>query len=140
MGISKDMKYTALYWALRFMETELDVHTKSYNGYNITIYTEEQAVDFGSKIKCNGKYPLTSHKSFVVLACVDRLLTDGYLPEQITLGSDHDIEIDGKTFIDCVAWDDYTCRINDVAITYTSRLVSGLSPPYFSLYRSILCL
>ena len=97
-------------------------------------------MDFGSKIKCNGKYPLTSHKSFVVLACVDRLLTDGYLPEQITLGSDHDIEIDGKTFIDCVAWDDYTCRINDVAITYTSRLVSGLSPPYFSLYRSILCL
>ena len=55
MGISKDMKYTALYWALRFVETELDVHTKSYNGYNITIYAEEQAVDFGSKIKCNGK-------------------------------------------------------------------------------------
>ena len=24
--ISKDMKYTALYWALRFVETELDDH------------------------------------------------------------------------------------------------------------------
>ena len=54
MGISKDMKYTALYWALRFIETEIDVHKKSYNGYDITIYAEEQAVDFGSKIKCVG--------------------------------------------------------------------------------------
>ena len=95
MGISKDMKYTALYWALRFVETELDVHKKSYNGYEVTIYAEGQEVDFGSKIKCNGKYPLITHKSFVVLECVDRLLTDGYLPEQITLGLDHDIEIDG---------------------------------------------
>ena len=84
MGISKDMKYTALYWALRFVETELDVHKKSYNGYEVTIYAEGQEVDFGSKIKCNGKYPLITHKSFVVLECVDRLLTDGYLPEQIT--------------------------------------------------------
>lgn len=24
--ISKDMKYTALYWALRFVENQLDVH------------------------------------------------------------------------------------------------------------------
>ena len=126
MGISKDMKYTALYWALRFVETELDVHTKNYNGYNITIYADEQLVDFGGKIRCNGRYPLTSHKSFVVLECVDRLLTKGYLPEQITLGLDHDIEIDGKTFIDCVAWDDYCHDTHVVGITYTSRLVSGL--------------
>ena len=40
MGISKDMKYTALYWALRFVDTELDVHKKSYNGYEVTIYAE----------------------------------------------------------------------------------------------------
>ena len=126
MGISKDMKYTALYWALRFVENELDVHTKSYNGYNITIYAEEQAVDFGSKIKCSGKYPLTTHKSFVVLECVDRLLTDGCLPEQIALGADHDIVIDGETVIDCVAWDDYCHDIHSTGITYTSRLVSGL--------------
>ena len=30
--IAKDMKYTALYWALRFHETAEDVHVKSYNG------------------------------------------------------------------------------------------------------------
>ena len=126
MGISKDMKYTALYWALRFVETELDVHTKSYNGYNITIYAEEQLVDLGGKIRCNGRYPLTSHKSFVVLECVDRLLTDGYMPEQITLNDEHDILIDGNIAIDCVAWDDYCYDVRGTGITYTSRLVSGL--------------
>ena len=126
MGISKDMKYTALYWALRFVETELDIHKKSYNGYEVTIYAEEQAVDFGRKIQCNGKYPLTSHKSFVVLECVDRLLTDGYEPEQIVLNAGSDIVIDGKIAIDCVAWDDYACKTNEATITYTSRLVSGL--------------
>ena len=30
MAISMDMKYTALYWALRFVENELDVHVKEY--------------------------------------------------------------------------------------------------------------
>ena len=126
MGISKDMKYTALYWVLRFVETELDIHRKSYNGYDITIYAEEQAVDFGERIKCKGRYPLTSHKSFVVLECVDRLLTDGYEPERIVLSAGSDIIIDGKIAIDCVAWDDYACKANETTITYTSRLVSGL--------------
>ena len=126
MCISKDIKYTALYWARRFVETELDVHTKSYNGYNITIYAEEQLVDFGGKIRCNGRYPLTSHKAFVVLECVDRLLTDGYRPEQNPLDGNHDIEIDGETFIDCVAWDDYCHDTHGVGITYSSSLVSGL--------------
>ena len=126
MGISKDMKYTALYWALRFVETELDIHKKSYNGCVITIYAEDQVVDFGKRIKCKGRYPLTSHKSFVVLECVDRLLTDGYEPEQIVLNAGSDIVIDGKIAIDCVAWDDYACKTNEATITYTSRLVSGL--------------
>ena len=37
MAISMDMKYTALYWALRFVENELDVHVKEYSGYKIII-------------------------------------------------------------------------------------------------------
>ena len=82
-------------------------------------------MDFGGKIRCNGRYPLTSHKSFVVLECVDRLLT-GYMPEQITLNDEHDIVIDGNIAIDCVAWDDYCHDTHGVGITYTSRLVSGL--------------
>ena len=89
--ISKDMKYTALYWALRFVENQLDVHEKSYNGYKVTIYAEKHYVDFGEKIKNGRRFELNSHKSFVVLECVDRLLTQGYLPEQIAINDFFDI-------------------------------------------------
>lgn len=134
MGISLDMKYTALYWALRFVEKELDVHTKSYNGYEVTIYAEDQYVDFGDKINGIRKYPLTEHEGFVVLECVDRLFNEGYLPEEITICKGHIITIKkGKRrfIIECQAWDGYR-GIGDVAmdfdyeIIYTSRLVSGL--------------
>ena len=43
MAISMDMKYTALYWALRFVENELDVHVKEYSGYKIIIDAEKQS-------------------------------------------------------------------------------------------------
>ena len=48
--ISMDMKYTALYWALRFLENDLDTHTKVYHGYPITIEAERQTVDYGKEI------------------------------------------------------------------------------------------
>lgn len=51
MAISMDMKYTALYWALRFVENELDVHVKDYSGYKIIIDAEKQSVNYGGKIK-----------------------------------------------------------------------------------------
>ena len=130
--ISMDMKYTALYWALRYEETALDVHEKSYNGYTVTIYAEKQYVDFGKKINGCRKYPLTSHKSFVVLECLDRLLCDGYTPEQIVIDENDDVIIDTKIAITCFAWNDYgapdfkerSCDRTEIA--YTSRLVSGL--------------
>lgn len=132
--ISKDMKYTALYWALRFIENDLDIHKKSYNGYEITIYAEKQYVDFGNRIKGVREYPLITHESFVVLECVDRLLEMGYVPEEITIGSHSNITIckNNKTiWIECEDWDSYK-GVGDVAmdfdyeIVYTSRLVSGL--------------
>ena len=131
--ISKDMKYTALYWALRFVENQLDVHEKSYNGYKVTIYAEKHYVDFGEKIKNGRRFELNSHKSFVVLECVDRLLTQGYLPEQIAIDDFFDIYLEtksGNVGIYCEAWDDYGGGIGqDFAgyeVFYTSRLVSGL--------------
>ena len=108
--ICKDMKYTALYWALRFFEVEEDVHVKSYNGYDVTIYADKQYVDFGEKIKNGRRYYLNSHKSFVVLECVDRLLTNGYLPEQIIISNFFDICLNTEKDhigISCSAWDDY---------------------------------
>ena len=146
--ISMDMKYTALYWALRFVENELDVHVKDYNGYKITIYANEQVVDFGDKIICEERsnfgrdvkswkrYPLDSHKSFVVLELVDRLLTNGYKPEQIKIivnNSLLDVVLDNGDYlatIHCVAWGDYNGGLEyvsaDYELAYTSRLVSGL--------------
>ena len=120
------MKYTALYWALRFIETELDVHVKSYNGYPITVYAEEQTVDLGSRIGYAGRYPLTTHRSFVALELVDRLLTEGYQPERISINGELNVVIDGKTVVDCVAWGDYRHQPDGGAVKYTSRLVSGL--------------
>ena len=145
--ISMDMKYSALYWALRFVENELDVHVKEYSGYKITIYANEQEVDFGDKIICEqivggktiqqfGKYPLNSHKSFVVLELIDRLLNNGYKPEHIKVFVDSsivDVVLDtGNCYaiIHCLAWGDYVGGLElvdaDYELTYTSRLVSGL--------------
>ena len=124
--ISMDMKYTALYWALRFVEAELDVHRKSYGEYEIAIYAEEQNADLGNRIGFNGRYPLTTHKSFVALELIDRLLTEGYAPEQISVNRDLDVVIDGRTVVECFAWGDYRHEPKAEAVRYTSRLVSGL--------------
>lgn len=106
--ISKDMKYTALYWALRFFEIEEDIYSKSYGGYNVIIDAEAQTVDYGEKIKvisCELHY-LKRHKDFVILECVDRLLASGGDPADILLdGRDGcpDIIIKGQ-HIYCEQW------------------------------------
>ena len=136
--ISMDMKYTALYWALRFVENELDVHIKDYRGYTIIIDAEKQSVNYGDKIKVlsNDLRFLKRHKDFVVLECVDRLLLKGYNPTDIVLDGREtcpDIVLNGDIEIYCEQWGkDYlsvTKEFNpteDKSILYTSRLVSGL--------------
>ncbi len=138
MAISMDMKYTALYWALRFVENELDVHVKDYSGYKIIIDAEKQSVNYGDKIKVissDAKF-LKRHKDFVVLECVDRLLLKGYDPTDIVLDGreNHpDIVLVGKIAIYCEQWGkDYSAAVKvfnpteNNSILYTSRLVSGL--------------
>lgn len=137
--ISKDMKYTALYWALRYTENKLDIHTKDYSGYQISIFADEQKVDYGKQITVNNHNQnfLNRHKDFVILECVDRLLTKGYKPYEITLcGGDNEPDIViGDIAIYCVQWgEDYesaknlaiNCGGYKAMILYTSRLVSGL--------------
>ena len=127
--IAKDMKYTALYWALRFVETELDVYIKEYGGYRVTIYADRQEVDFGKRIYCDvGHYPLKRHKDFVVLEVVDRLLSNSYKPEEIQVSEDAILTARGET-IRCEAWEDYPAakaQSDNCGTLYTSRLVSGL--------------
>ena len=133
--IAKDMKYTALYWALRFVETDLDIHEKIYDGYKIMIFADKQTVDYGKSIKItNPKLnKLVRHKDFVILECVDRLLSSGVLPDRIVLDGrdgEPDVIADGKGYY-CEQWGgDFekaksTFDIDD-GILYTSRLVSGL--------------
>ena len=135
--ISMDMKYTALYWALRFLENDLDTHTKVYHGYPITIEAERQTIDYGKEITVLSKELrfLKRHKDFVVLECVDRLLSKGYQPSDIILDGREGIAdiLVGNVKIYCVQWGkDYQTAIpgmdsmEDNSILYTSRLVSGL--------------
>lgn len=133
--ICKDMKYTALYWALRFKETTEDVYVKKYNGYPVVINAEAQMVDYGCQIKImhqTMRY-LKRHKDFVILECVDRLLQSGVSPADITLdGGDRapDILVKGQKIF-CEQWgSDYENSLSgfdqSVGMLYTSRLVSGL--------------
>lgn len=126
--IAKDMKYTALYWALRFVETELDIHIKNYGGYCVTVYADRQEVDFGDRVFHEGRYSLLRHKDFVVLELVDRLLSSGYCPEDIQVTDDAVLLAKGEP-VRCEAWEDYSAekaQVGDHETLYTSRLVSGL--------------
>ena len=135
--ISKDMKYTALYWALGFEEVDLDIYRKIYPQAQIVIDAEKQTVDYRGGIAVLGDACrfLKRHKDFVILECVDRLLKKGYAPD--------DIVVDGRTGcpdlhlkdadIICEQWGkDYREKLNifhpkkGVVVLYTSRLVSGL--------------
>ena len=133
---SEDMKYLALYWALRFIETKEDIMVKTYDGgYKITIDAENQYVDFGNRITVIGdKYlSLTNHKSFVILECVDKLLTMGYLPSEIIIDLQNEFDIyAANLYIKCFEWnhmDDsaFTPKPGTyISVKYESRLVSGI--------------
>ncbi len=137
--ISLDMKYTSLYWALRFVENKLDIHNKFYKDCEITIDAENQKVDYSNKIIVKNEVcsKLVRHKDFVILECVDRLLTKGYKPNEIILqGGENKPDIIVVNFkIYCEQWgNDFKnfsnsfeiINSNDIAMIYTSRLVSGL--------------
>ncbi|MDD4848999.1 MAG: leucine-rich repeat domain-containing protein [Bacteroidales bacterium] len=135
-----DMKYTALYWALRFVENDLDIHTKAYGDYKITINAEKQTVDYGNAIMSENN-GLFRHKDFVIFECVDRLLSKGYAPSSIKIcavGSPQDIIVLGKNSEDisiiCEQWGNdfetastsFSASDNPYSVLYTSRLASGL--------------
>ena len=131
-----DMKYLALYWALRFYETEENIMEKIYkNGYKVVIDVENQFVSFGKSITLIGAetFSLTSHKSFVVLECVDKLLMMGYSPSEIIIDLDNEFDIYAKNlYIKCFEWkhmDDSSITPKPgtfLSIKYESRLISGV--------------
>ncbi len=146
-SIAKDMKYEALYWALGFEELGKNVFTKEYtSNLKIAIYSEKQYVDFNGKLSVvNGdKLLLNSHKSFVILECLDKLLTMGYKASDIIIDLDNEYDIYCKDlYIKCYEWDhaeeDTIVFKKDVfkSISYESRLISGVIERRTSIKTSI---
>lgn len=131
LRLSKNMKYTALYWAMRFYEYAPDMYRKTYgSGFTLEIDAVAQDLRLGK-----GQHlPLTSHESFVVFELLDRLFSLGY--------GLNDVRFDGNLVwfggyeIACFVWDDEMGypAVNH-QINYKSRLVSGVLE-YVSKIRS----
>lgn len=134
-SIAKDMKYEALYWALGFEELEKGIFTKTYKcGLTAQINADNQKADFKGITIVGGNYlVLDSHKSFVVLECIDKLLSMDYLPQEIILESNNEYDVYCKDlYIKCFEWnhmEEDKVEIKKDAfksISYSSRLISGV--------------
>ena len=135
LRLTKDMKYEALYLALGFEETIKGLFIKKYNQLIVTIDVNNQCVDFENKLTIvNGDcLELKTHKSFVILECIDKLLTMGYLITEIIfdLDNEYDLYLNGL-YIKCFEWnheeEDNIVPKKDtfMSVTYSSRLVSGI--------------
>ena len=136
--ISKDFKYIALYWALGFEPDETAVFAKDYGQCKLYIDTADGcAWTDGDFIFSRGKnLRLNTHVAFVILECIDRLLTLGYNASDIEVNEDDYWAIRvGSIFIHCEEWiwesdmildkfvDNLKC--SDVYAVYSSRLYSG---------------
>lgn len=136
LRLAKDMKYEALYWALGFEKLNKGIFTKVYNkNLKVEINADKQQVDLGNKISIvNGEtLLLTTHKSFVILECIDKLLTMGYKPSEIIIDLDNEYDIYCKDlYIKCYEWnhleEDKVEFKKDIfkSISYESRLISGV--------------
>lgn len=135
LRLAKDMKYEALYWALGFEELEKNTFFKRYNNLIIKIDSELGLVDFENKLSIvNGdSFKLDTHKSFVVLECMDKLLSMGYSISEIILDLDNEYDIYCRDlYIKCYEWnheetDNVEFKVDAFkSITYSSRLISGV--------------
>lgn len=130
-SIAKDMKYEALYWALGFEKKDDGVFMKKYAGeYRAEIDSDKQYARFEG---INENIALDTHESFVVLECLDKLLSMGYQPEEISVFPDKDSDICCENLqIKCFEWNyientgKTPARPDIKLIRYQSRLVSGL--------------
>ena len=124
LRLSKNMKYTALYWAMRFFEHTPDVFEKTFDdGTHIVIKSDSQEVFINDKFA----FLLDTHESFVKLECINRILSLNCSIKDIS-SIDEKLEFSFRGFlIKFIVWDDQfkTNELDGVAI-YKSRLVSGV--------------
>ncbi len=147
LQITKTLKYEALYIVLGFEEIVRGVFQKKYATTKITVNTNLQTVDFDNTISViNGVFLLGDDKSFVVLECVDRLLSIGYSPLEIVIDLDNEYDIYIRNiYIRCYEWDwtqqrvlntNSICNKNGtyLSVLYESRTYSGLIERRYSVY------
>ena len=123
LRLSKNMKYTALYVAMRFFEHEPNVFEKEYdNGVKIVINSENQSVFINGSFA----FELSTHESFVKLEFVNRLLSLGYSLDDFSL-KENGAAFKGYDVVFYV-WDDAIDVFDspNMTVKYKSRLVSGV--------------
>lgn len=125
LRLSKNMKYTALYIAMRYFEESKDMFYKRYNdGTEIIIDSCNQNVLINKQIA----FILDTHESFVKLECINRILSLGYKLEDFKLeGISNELYFQGY-HVKFIVWDDYfpNDSIDEKHVIYKSRLVSGV--------------
>lgn len=125
LRLSKNMKYTALYVAMRYFEFMPDMFVKEYSSERLLVNAKSQEVICGDD---KVLFMLDSHESFVKLECINRLLSLGYKLSDIKIGTElNDFEFKGYKFR-FVVWDENLNNYSpkDGEVVYKSRLVSGV--------------
>ena len=125
LRLSKNMKYTALYWAMRFFEHTPDIFHKTFHdGTHIVIKANSQEVYINDEFA----FLLDSHESFVKLEFVNRVLGLGYTVNDIFLQKNEFEAGFNGFFVKFITWDDSfkLDGIDNKKVVYKSRLVSGV--------------
>lgn len=124
LRLSKNMKYTALYWAMRFFENEIDIFGKTYSDMTEIVIDSDSQEVFINKQQA---FKLNSHQAFVELECLNRLLSLGYKMTDIDILPDDKFAFKGF-LISFIVWDDNfePTELDDNQVIYKSRLVSGV--------------
>ena len=125
LRLSKNMKYTALYCAMRFFEHTPDIFDKTFHdGTHIVINANSQEVFINDEFA----FLLDSHESFVKLEFINRVLELGYTINDIFLQKDEFEAGFNGFFIKFITWDDSfkLDGIDNKKVIYKSRLVSGV--------------
>lgn len=124
LRITKNMKYTALYTAMRFFENKEDIFEKKYpDGTEIIIDAASQKVSSNGTELCK----LTTPVSFVKLEFINRLLSLGYKTEDFVSVDENCLEF--KNFrVQFLEWETPfdLAAISENEVQYKSRLVSGV--------------
>ena len=124
LKFSRNMKYTALYSTMYFVEEDEDVYIRKFDDCTIRIQANTQELF----INGNFAFLLNSHKSFVKLECIVRILNLGYkISDIVGIGNKNYFFFKGFLII-FFAWDEEFNfdLLNNHNVLYKSRLVSGV--------------